>query len=159
MQFIGKLPHMVTRLFRTFLILFAAATVTLAPVQIAHAQPVIAQNFDSEPGQDPVTREDPEDSSVLEYVNNGYRFFAVVGGLVAVMMLIYAGYRYMTSYGDPEKISDAKDIVEKTLVGLGLLILAAVILNTVNPRTGEDLCTGHGGAECGTIYFTQPNGQ
>ncbi len=75
------------------------------------------------------------------------------------MMLTYAGYRYMTSYGDPEKISDAKDIVEKTLVGLGLLIVAALILNTVNPRTGENVCTGQGGPDCGTIDFTDPNGQ
>lgn len=107
---------------------------------------------------DPITGKPAQQSSVLDYVNSGYQFMAVVGGLLAVMMLIYAGYRYMTSYGDPEKIADAKDIVEKAFIGLALLILAAVILNTVNPRTSQDLCTP-GQPGCGTIDFSKPKGK
>lgn len=107
---------------------------------------------------DPITRKSAQDSSVLDYVNSGYQFMAVIGGLLAIMMLIYAGYRYMTSYGDPEKIADAKDIVEKAFIGLALLILAAVILNTVNPRTSENLCTP-GQPGCGSIDFSQPDGK
>lgn len=118
---------------------------------------VMAQGFNCPPGTDPVTCEPVKDTSVLDYVNRGYQFFAIVGGLVAVIMLIWAGYRYMTSYGDPEKIADAKDIVEKSLIGLGLLILAALILNTVNPRTSQDPCEGQG-PECGRIDFSKPGG-
>jgi hypothetical protein len=115
--------------------------------------------------QDPITGRTVKDSSVLDYVNSGYQFLAVIGGLMAILMLIYAGYRYMTSYGDPEKISDAKDIVEKALIGLALLILAAVILNTINPRTASDPCKPHynnkgenTNTQCGDIDFSKPNG-
>ncbi len=80
-------------------------------------------------------------------------------------MLIYAGYRYMTSYGDPEKISDAKDIVEKALIGLALLILAALLLNTINPRTAQSPCKPvynnkgeNVNTECGDIDFSKPDG-
>lgn len=96
---------------------------------------------------------DPKNTSIVQWVNAAYTYLAVIGGLLAVLMLIYAGYRYMTSYGDPEKISDAKDIVEKTLLGLSLLILAALILNAINPKTAEDACK-----PTGQVNLCKPGG-
>ena len=119
----------------------------------ALAQPVPAYAAN----KDPITGKAVQDSSVLDYVNSAYQFMAVIGGLLAILMLIYAGYRYMTSYGDPEKISDAKDVVEKALIGLALLILAALILNTINPRTAENPCNP-GEPGCGDIDFSEPEG-
>jgi type IV secretion system pilin len=106
---------------------------------------------------DPLTGKKPSDSSVLDYVDSGYTFAASIGGLVAVIMLIYAGYRYITSYGNPENISEAKDIVEKTLIGLALLVLAAVILNSINPATTQTCTPGTPG--CGEVDFSKPKGK
>ena len=106
---------------------------------------------------DPISGEEVERTSVVQYINAAYIWFAVIGGLLAVIMLIYAGYTYMGSYGDPEKISNAKDVVEKTLIGLALLILAALILNTINPRTAAEPCRP-GERGCGDIDFTKPGG-
>ncbi|MDP4000549.1 MAG: pilin [bacterium] len=106
---------------------------------------------------DPITGTEVKKTSVIQYVNAVYVWFAFIGGLLAVISLIYAGYSYMGSYGDPEKISNAKDVVEKALIGLSLLILAALILNTINPRTVENPCTP-GEAGCGDIDFTKPGG-
>lgn len=106
---------------------------------------------------DPITDTEVKDTSVIQYVNAIYVWVAFLGGLIAVISLIYAGYSYMASYGDPEKIANAKDIVEKTLIGLSLLILAALILNTINPRTVSDPCKP-GEAGCGDIDFTEPEG-
>lgn len=108
---------------------------------------------------DPVTQQAVKESSVVDYINDAYTWASIFGGILAVMMIIYAGFRYMTSYGDPEAISDAKDIVEKSLMGLALLILAAVILNTINPKTAGEPCTGQGGEHCGKIDFTDPKGR
>lgn len=105
---------------------------------------------------DPVSGKDPKKTSVVEYVNDAYVYLAGIGGLLAIIMLIYAGYSYMTSYGDPEKLSNAKDIIEKALIGLALLILAAVILNTINPRTTDPCTPGQSG--CGKVDFTKPRG-
>lgn len=106
---------------------------------------------------DPITGEQVKNTSVLQYVNAIYVWLAFLGGLIAVISLMYAGYSYMASYGDPEKIANAKDIVEKTLIGLSLLILAALILNTINPRTIENPCTP-GEPGCGDIDFSKPGG-
>lgn len=141
-------------------LLTSATTVLLVPVLTHPALVQAATN------NDPITGKPTEQSSVIDYVNAVYQFMAVVGGLLAVLMLIYAGYRYMTSYGDPENIKDAKDIVEKALIGLALLILAALILNTVNPRTAQDPCKPtynnqgeNTNQECGNIDFSKPKGR
>lgn len=51
----------------------------------------------------------------------------VVGGL-AVLMLIYAGYIYITSQGNPDGVSKAKDIIVGVVVGTMLLFLIELIL-------------------------------
>lgn len=147
------------RFLRPILMLLVAGSVLFGSADLAMAQQQEqgAAAFDCDPGEDPVTCKSPKDVSVLEYVESGYQFFAIAGGLVAVLMLMWAGYRYMSSYGDPEKIADAKDIVEKTFIGLALLVLAALILNTVNPRTSQDTCEGQG-PECGNVDFSKPEG-
>jgi uncharacterized membrane protein len=150
-------------------------------IQPAHAAPVIAandtndQNKKSDSGnkqtenqqngplqnaqgenRDPVSENVVKDTSVVEYISDAYGWLSIIGGLLAVIMLIYAGYSYMSSNGDPEKISNSKDIVEKALLGLALLILATVILKTINPRTVDPCQPGDPG--CGTVDFTQPDG-
>ncbi len=159
------------RLLRPILILTAAALMLPAlaqpvPVQAAPFQGsnpgLTGSQPDANANNAPITGKPAQQSSVIDYVNSAYQFMAIVGGLLAILMLIYAGYRYMTSYGDPEKISDAKDVVEKALIGLSLLILAALILNTINPRTSQEPCvrdaSGNFPAGCGTIDFSKPKG-
>ena len=106
---------------------------------------------------DPITGDKVKETSVIQYINAAYVWLAFIGGLLAVISLIYAGYSYMGSYGDPEKIANAKDIVEKTLIGLSLLILAALILNSINPRTVSEPCRKDAPG-CGDIDFTKPGG-
>lgn len=113
------------------------------------------ENKDGE-NRDPVTEKTVKESSVVDYISAAYNWLAIIGGLLAVIMLIYAGYSYMGSNGDPEKISNSKDIVEKALLGLGLLIIATVLLRAVNPRTVDPCTPGDRG--CGAIDFTKPDG-
>lgn len=132
--------------------MLAAALLLPAPVFAQDAKGVPDDLVTKGNNVDPVTGLKVKDTSIVDYVNDIYYWAAIFGGLLAVIMLIYAGYRYMTSYGDPEKISDAKDIIEKALMGLALLILAALILTTINPQTTNPKSTG-------TIDFTKPKGR
>ncbi len=149
---------------RTVQLVFAVGlalglAVTAAPSASAapSADTTVAQARDRDGDNiDPVSGQEVENTSVVQYINAAYTWFAFIGGLLAIIMLIYAGYTYMGSYGDPDKISNAKDIVEKTLIGLALLILAALILSTINPRTTDPCRPGERG--CGDIDFTRPGG-
>lgn len=69
--------------------------------------------------------------SVGEYVTLLYKIGIPIclglGGLV----IIYAGYIYATSQGNPDSIKTAKDFIIGALVGIALIILAGVILRNI----------------------------
>jgi len=56
-------------------------------------------------------------------------------GAIAFLMLIIAGLRYTISQGDPGKVSEAKQMIVYTLVGLLVIALAATVVNFVIGKT------------------------
>lgn len=70
-------------------------------------------------------------SNLSQYVNLLLKWaLPVVGGL-AVLMMIYAGYIYMTSQGNPEAVGRAKDIMIGVITGVLLLFVIGIILSTI----------------------------
>lgn len=67
------------------------------------------------------------------YLVGLYNFLLSVVGIVAVLMLIIGGMRYITAAGNQAAISDAKDIITNALAGLLLAILSWVIVAEINP--------------------------
>ncbi|MEA1936679.1 MAG: hypothetical protein U9N04_01030 [Patescibacteria group bacterium] len=67
------------------------------------------------------------------YLVGLYDFLLSIVGIVAVMMLIIGGMRYITAAGNQAAISDAKDIITNALAGLLLAILSWVIVAEINP--------------------------
>jgi len=66
------------------------------------------------------------------YIKAILKFANTAGVALATLMLIYAGYKYMTSQGNPTAINEAKDIIIGSLSGLALLLLTSLILNVLN---------------------------
>ncbi len=52
-------------------------------------------------------------------------------GTVAVIVIIYGGFQYMTSTGDANKIKKAKDTILYATIGLIICVLAFAITNFV----------------------------
>ena len=52
-------------------------------------------------------------------------------GIVAVVMLVYGGFRYIISGGDSKKVTDAKNTVLYAIIGLVIAFLAFAIVNFV----------------------------
>lgn len=52
-------------------------------------------------------------------------------GIIAVIMLIIGGIRYVTSGGDAKKVTDAKNTVLYAIIGLIISVLAYAIVNFV----------------------------
>ena len=52
-------------------------------------------------------------------------------GIVAVVMIVFAGQRYIVSQGDPTKVKKAKDMIMYSVIGLIVAILAYAIVNFV----------------------------
>lgn len=73
-------------------------------------------------------------SSFADYVNRIYQFAVVIGISLAVLMIIFAGYKYMSSAGDPQSLAEAKEVLVGAIVGLVLILLTRLILASIDPR-------------------------
>jgi len=71
---------------------------------------------------------------VPEYVQYIYYFLLGLSGIIALGVLIYAGFQYFTSAGNPEKINEAKSRITAALLGLLILIGSYLILYSINPN-------------------------
>jgi len=68
------------------------------------------------------------------FVNLVYNFAVAAGTSLAVIMIMFAGYKYITSSGNPEGIAEAKDILFGSITGLVIILLTYVILRTIDPN-------------------------
>lgn len=54
-----------------------------------------------------------------------------VSSLVAIAFIIYGGFQYLTSQGEPDKTNRARQTLMNAVIGLIIAILAAVIVNFI----------------------------
>ena len=55
------------------------------------------------------------------------RLNAIIVGVVAIIMIIVGGFRYITSGGDSSKVGSAKNTIIYAIIGLILVALAQII--------------------------------
>jgi hypothetical protein len=60
-----------------------------------------------------------------------FEILLIIAGMVAVFAVIYGGFLYLMSTGEPEKAKNARTTIINALVGLMLAMLATVIVNLV----------------------------
>ena len=54
-----------------------------------------------------------------------------VAGVIVIFMIIFAGFRYITSTGDANKVNSAKNNLIYALIGLAVIVLADTIVSYV----------------------------
>ena len=62
------------------------------------------------------------------YIGCIYEFATYLAVGLAIIMIIYGGYKYITSQGNPDAVGEAKDIIGGAIIGLLVLGLAYLIL-------------------------------
>lgn len=70
-------------------------------------------------------------ASVNSIVSTVINIFTVLIGIVAVIMIIVAGFKYITSAGDAAKLTSAKNTLVYALVGLVVVALSQFIVKFV----------------------------
>lgn len=58
-----------------------------------------------------------------EYISDIYIFAQYIGVSLAILMIVYSGFLYVTSEGDSSKINTAKEITIGALIGLAMLFM------------------------------------
>lgn len=115
-----------------------------APLAVAPA--VLAEDFNlqgSVCGGTKVSLTGTDDSCTTgtegtDQVNNavklGLNLFSAIVGIIAVVMIIVGGIKYITSGGDSGNITSAKNTIMYAVIGLVVVALAQIIVNFVLER-------------------------
>lgn len=68
------------------------------------------------------------------YIAAIFNFALLAIGLLVFGVLLYGGFRYLTSAGNPTAMNDAKDRIFSAFLGLIILFSSYLILKTINPE-------------------------
>lgn len=70
-------------------------------------------------------------SGISNIIKTVINVFSAIVGIVSVIMIIYGGFRYVTSGGDSGHVSSAKNTIIYAIVGLVVVALAQFIVQYV----------------------------
>ncbi len=74
-------------------------------------------------------------TSLRSLANTYYNQAVLIAFPLAVIVLIYGGYLYITSTGNPETLGEAKGLITGAIIGLILLLLAGLLVRTIGIQT------------------------
>ena len=69
-------------------------------------------------------------------------------GVVALVLIIHAGFKFVISSGDPKKVADSRNTIVYAILGLFIVLLAFLILNLVGYITGVTCILNFGFGAC-----------
>ncbi len=72
-------------------------------------------------------------------ITNGINLFSLIVGIIAVIMIIIGGVKYITSGGDAGNVTGAKNTILYALIGLVIVALAQTIVYFVLNKTSNGL--------------------
>lgn len=84
-----------------------------------------------------ISLEEKSTTYIGQYISGFYNYAMGIIGILAVIVFMIAGIIWLTSAGNPSKISQAKDLMIGSITGLILLLTSWILLNTVNPALIE----------------------
>lgn len=124
-------------------IIVASLTLAVIPLftpAVALAQADITKNLQQGtcltvdgtcPNEDPKTK-------VNNIISTVINIFSLVVGVVSVIMIIIGGLKYITSGGESNNVTSAKNTIMYALIGLVIVALAQIIVRFVLARVLEE---------------------
>lgn len=76
----------------------------------------------------------PSNPTFPQWISYIFQFSVMMGGVTAFFSLLYGGFKYIASRGSPLAITEAKDHIISSLIGLLLLLSVYLIATVINPQ-------------------------
>jgi hypothetical protein len=76
-------------------------------------------------------------AKINDLIADVINIFSLVVGVVSVIMIIYGGFRYITSGGESNSVSSAKNTILYAIIGLVIVALAQFIVRFVLGRVTD----------------------
>jgi hypothetical protein len=105
---------------------FRIALISVAFLAAAWADAASAQDITLQLAQ--------ADTNIGALFTKYFNFAFMLAGILAFGVIVYGGFQYMISAGNPSGQSDARDRVLQAIIGLLLLVGAGLILRTIDPK-------------------------
>ena len=71
------------------------------------------------------------DTLIYGKITTAINFFVVFSAVVAVIMLVVAGYMFITSAGDADKVEKATQTVSAAIIGMVIVFVAKILVQYV----------------------------
>ncbi len=94
--------------------------------------------FKADPGTCSTDADVNGENKVNNLIKQVINIFSIVVGIVAVIMIIYGGFRYITSGGDSGNVTTAKNTILYALVGLLIVVFAQVVVKFILTKITAD---------------------
>lgn len=128
------------------LLFFYGAQCVLAEADLGKFRPEISVDiggFNSKSFGDPSTTSCPAgvDATTCykiewlsQYIVSIYKYIVGIAAILASIMIMIGGFIWLTSAGNPSRITQAKEFIVGALTGLFLALFSYLILFTINPQ-------------------------
>jgi hypothetical protein len=87
-----------------------------------------------------------KENSISQLLTDLLQIVIQIGAVVATLMFMWAGFKYLTAQGDVGAVNDAHTIFKNAAIGTGILLGAQAIVlilqNTINSVSGTNLFGG-----------------
>lgn len=75
-------------------------------------------------------------ASIWVIIMNIVQWLVIAGGYVAVYFIIWGGFKYITSAGDPQKVEGAKNAITNAVIGFVIVLASVAIIQTIQASVG-----------------------
>jgi len=72
-------------------------------------------------------------TGIVDYIKTLYFFGIGLSGIIAMILIVIAGFQWVTAAGKMSTITQAKSRISNAIFGLFILLASYLILNTINP--------------------------
>lgn len=118
--------------------------INVTPIVRAQTTAIGAETFTPEvplPGVFEGTQ-DADETLLSRYLRAIYVYFIWIVGVVATVMVIYGGLRWVAAAGNPGQIKEARDIIDNAVIGVIIGLTSVVLLNIINPKLTQLVLPG-----------------
>jgi hypothetical protein len=73
-----------------------------------------------------------EGNAIGDFAGNVISIALPLAGLATVILLVIAGYKMVSSQGNPDKLKEAKEMITNAIIGLVFILLSVSILGLIS---------------------------
>lgn len=107
---------------------------TLSTINVALAATAPLSNLENLGKESGFSDTQSTDVAMAENIGLGIKLFFNILGIIFVILMIYAGYKWMMAQGDEGEIKKAKNILNRAIIGLIIIVGSFAIWNLISNK-------------------------